>query len=221
MRNKVRALVVIGVAAVLCCALPAFSQNTDITFTGQTYGDNWNGVGTGQYGAIINGTTTTMVCDDYNHEITSGESWTANGVNVATLTSVAGLQYAGIGINGYTEVAYLVNQMFGNPSSAIQSELSQAIWYITTGGTLSITSGAMTYVTAAINFLNGGGTLSEFANLWLYTPTDQSQTGPQEMWGLVAVPEGGTAALYLLLAGLACFGAVVIRSRRLATAGIA
>jgi hypothetical protein len=32
--------------------------------------------------------------------------------------------------------------------------------------------------------------------------------------GCVAVPEGGTTLMYLLLAGLACFGAVALRSRR-------
>lgn len=30
----------------------------------------------------------------------------------------------------------------------------------------------------------------------------------------VAAPEGGSAALYLLLAGMACFGAMVARSRQ-------
>jgi hypothetical protein len=33
------------------------------------------------------------------------------------------------------------------------------------------------------------------------------------------VPEGGAAAMYLLLAGLSCFGAVVLRSRRHKNAG--
>jgi hypothetical protein len=32
------------------------------------------------------------------------------------------------------------------------------------------------------------------------------------------VPEGGAAAMYLLLAGLSCFGALVLRSRRQARA---
>jgi hypothetical protein len=32
--------------------------------------------------------------------------------------------------------------------------------------------------------------------------------------GCVAVPEGGTTFMYLLLAGLACFGAAALRSRR-------
>jgi hypothetical protein len=36
--------------------------------------------------------------------------------------------------------------------------------------------------------------------------------------GCVAVPEGGTTLMYLLLAGLACFGAAALRSRRQAEA---
>ena len=53
--------------------------------------------------------------------------------------------------------------------------------------------------------------LSSFGNLWLYVPTPLS--GSQEMWGNVAVAEGGTAFLYLLLAGLSCFGAMFLRRR--------
>lgn len=42
---------------------------------------------------------------------------------------------------------------------------------------------------------------------------------PQEMWSLASVPEGGMALGYLLLAGLCCFGAVFMRSRRKISAG--
>jgi hypothetical protein len=220
MKNRVLGLVGITLVALLCFALPAFGQD-NIYFNGSYSGDVYSGgpdgsVGTGFYGGSINGTNTVFVCDDYGHDISAGETWKANGVNAASLTSTTGLQFASIGLGGYTELAYLVNQMFTtSPNSANQSAISQAIWYITGGVKWAqISSSAQSFYTAAAAFLSGGGTLSEFANLWIYTPIPGTQSGDlgtaQEVWG---VPEGGAALLYLLLAGASCFGAMFLRSR--------
>jgi hypothetical protein len=62
---------------------------------------------------------------------------------------------------------------------------------------------------------NGKGiNLSEFANLYIFTPTSWTGGRPQEMWSEVSVPEGGATLAYVFMAGLACFGAMVLRSRR-------
>jgi hypothetical protein len=222
--NRVRGLAGIIFAALLCFALPAFGQNTNITFTGGTHGDNWCGgpdgcVGTGLYDGVINGTTTQMVCDDYTHHIQTNQNWTANGIDVASLTSTSGLQFASIGLFGYTELAYLVNQMFtASPNSTTQMLLSEAIWYTSGGVTLaSLDPGAVTLFNQALAFANahsGTSGLQLFSNLWLYTPNPGGPSGPQEMWGLVPVSEGGTALMYLLLAGVSCFGATFFRSHR-------
>jgi hypothetical protein len=68
----------------------------------------------------------------------------------------------------------------------------------------------------------------DFANLAVYTPLNSLGNGwcdspgscqSQEFFGLV--PEGGTAALYLLLSGLTCLGAAFYSRRQTATGGLA
>lgn len=240
MKNRVRSLAGIIFAALLCFALPALSQNTNMYFNGGYQGDAYCGgsegcVATGFYDGTINGVQVGpgqpggpgMICDDYNHNIYAGESWTANGINAATLNvnNIGQTEFGSFlgggtaALQGYTELAYLVNQMFtiGPGNSAAQSALSQAIWFITSGGSSTANQGgvltglALTYYNMAVAFLTGGGNLSDFANLWIYTPSPND--GPQEMWSLVAVAEGGTALMYLLLAGASCFGAMFFRSR--------
>jgi len=77
----------------------------------------------------------------------------------------------------------------------------------------------------AADYGNGNGA---FNNLVLYIPFNKSLTGPcnspgncdsQEFFGMV--PEGGSAALYLLLAGVSCLGAMVYSRRQTARANMA
>jgi len=227
----------VGLLFVVCSA---FGQNTNMYFNGGTQGDVYCGgsegcVYTGFYDGSINGVNVPsqtggqgMVCDDYADTVYAGEHWTANGIQASTLNaSNIGQTLFGAGVGGvggiqiYTELAYLVNQMFTTaPTTAQLSAYSQALWYITGGLTLSQIGGtsgqAYQYYLAALSFFNKGGSLSQFANLWLYTPNPRGPNEAQEMWGLVAVPEGGAAIAYLLLAGASCLGAIFLRQTRLA-----
>ena len=129
------------------------------------------------------GSTPGMICDDYNHNIVAGQSWQANGVSAASLltTGTGAMQFAGIGIAGYTELAYVVNQMFGTSNSTQQSVFSQVIWAITGGVKFSqLSSAAQTLYTWVTT--HSLPSLSTYTNLYIYTPTDQSPNGPQEMW---------------------------------------
>jgi hypothetical protein len=233
----------LGVTALgfLSFACSAFGQNTNMYFNGGTQGDVYCGgsegcVYTGYYDGSINGVNVGpsqpggpgMICDDYQDNISSGEQWTANGIQASTLNAsnigqtLFGAGVAGVsGIQIYTELAYLVNQMFTTtPTTAQLSAYSQALWYITGGVTLAQIGGttgqAYQDYLAALSFFKNGGSLSQFANLWLYTPNPRGPNEAQEMWGLVAVPEGGAALMYLLLAGASCFGAILLRQRGLA-----
>lgn len=187
-------------------------------------------VGAGLYGGTINGVTVGagqavpgMICDDYFDNITSGQTWTATGVNVSSLNSsnIASLTLFGgtIGVAGYSEVAYLANQMLTSTglTSAQQGAISEAIWFITSGGKSgALGATALSYLNAALAAYKAGTiSLSQFANLYVYTPNPKGVVGePQEMWSLVSVPEGGAALGYLSLAGLCCFGAMFLRSKR-------
>ncbi|MFZ0760885.1 MAG: hypothetical protein WAM69_13130 [Candidatus Sulfotelmatobacter sp.] len=221
------------VAAAMLFAVPsALGQNTNMYFNGGYQGANWTygseTVGTGFYDGSINGVQVGagqsggpgMICDDFNDNVYAGESWTASAINAASLTSSNLSQTlfgTAIGLQGYTELAYLVNQMFTtNPNSATQAAFSEAIWALTGGvSTSKLVGQALTFYNAAISMYTSGKiSLTQFANLWIYTPNPRGPGEAQEMWSAVAVPEGGAALAYLLLAAFACCGAMVLRSRR-------
>jgi hypothetical protein len=164
-----------------------------------------------------------MICDDYFDNITAGQTWNANGVNAAGLNSsnIGSLTLFGatIGVAGYTEVAYLANLMLTSAglTPTQQGAISEAIWFITSGGKSGalVSSTALGYLNAALtNYAAGKISLSQFANLFVYLPNPLGKGQPQEMWSMVSVPEGGAALGYLSLAGLCCFGAIFLRSRR-------
>jgi hypothetical protein len=220
-RAKILAGIAIGV--MLCLALPAMGQNSSLSFNGGYQGDVWCGgsegcVATGLYDGTINGQQVGpggagglgMICDDYNHNIFTGESWTANGINASSLngSNINSTQFGShIGLSGYTELAYVVNLMFTtNASSSQQAIYSQVIWALTGGvGSGQLTSAALTLYNWVIANAGSIPSLSTYVNLMLYTPTDQSASGPQEMWGqALQAAEGGAALLYGLLAGIVC-----------------
>lgn len=214
-------------AAVVLLVPSVFAQNTSMYFNGNYQGSNWTygseTVGTGFYDGSINNVQVGpgqpggpgMVCDDFKDNVYPNESWTANGMSVASLNSSnigQTLFGATIGLSGYAEVAFLMNQMFTtNPNSALQAAYSEAIWALTGGvNPAALTGQALTDYNLAKT--EGGLSLSQFANLFIYTPNPLGPHQAQEMWG--SVPEGGASLAYLLLAGLACVGAMVLRSRR-------
>lgn len=223
MKNRARILAGVIFGVLLCFALPALGQNSNLYFNGGYQGAVWCGgsegcVATGYYDGTINGQQVGpggsgglgMICDDYNHNIYAGESWTANGINVANLnaTNINGTQFGStIGLTGYTELAYVVNLMFTtNPNSNQQSVYSQVIWALTGGVTTGqLSSAALSLYNWVVANAGSLPSLSTYLNLMLYTPTDQSTNGPQEMWGQCQVAEGGAALLYALLAGAVCF----------------
>jgi hypothetical protein len=226
-------LLTIG-AAVLLSVSFAFGQNTTVQFTGATYGNNWNGFGTGFYSGTFNGVAAVpgMICDDYYDHISSGDTWTANGVQVSTLNAgnIGNTLFGadnGFGVAGYQQLAYLTNYMFssGVGNGALQSSISQALWYLTSNAVMGAGSGiALSSLDAQAQSLisyvqtHTLPSLSTYTNLWLYTaapPTTESQ----EMWG--HVPEGGAALTYLLLAGVICLGAMFYSRRQTSMSGLA
>lgn len=230
-------------------ALPAFAQTTtQMYFDGGYQGNVWSGgpegaVGTGFYDGSINGVqvgpgkaSPGMICDDYYDNVSPGQHWTATAYQVSTLNasnigntlfgSASGWMttFHITGVQGYSALAFLANQMFllGVGNSGLQSSISQALWYITSaaiGHGFSINGldlQARVLVTAALAASNIP--LSAYSNLMLYTQPF-NPTGVQEMWGLVmTVPEGGSALMYLVLTGLTCAGCFWQSRRRQASA---
>ena len=153
-------LLAVGVAFLFSIS-SAFAQvcNVPMYFNGGHQGNDWNngpegGVATGFYDGSINNvnvgpgqSSPGMICDDYYDNITAGEHWTATGYQVSASSTnpttinntlfgsaMGWLTVFGIsGLQGYAALAYLANDMFtngvGNP--ALQSSISQALWYLT------------------------------------------------------------------------------------------
>jgi len=219
----------------LSFALPAFSQQSVTVNLNNINGDPIVTVGgetvyAGVYGGTSNlsGSNAGIICDDFKDNVTVGQSWTATAFQVSTLGSATNplnnllfgsntLGYANVGIAGYAAMAYLAELSFqsaGNPT--LQGEISEAIWSITDPGLLGTGPGtaANSLVQQAESYAaSTGDSLSQYANLVIYTPTSPfGPTGrPQEMWS--TVPEGGAASIFLLLAGASCFGAMFFKYR--------
>lgn len=216
-------------------------ENTSVQALG-AYAGYYSGTVTAN--GVTTASTPGFICDDYNNEIfLPSESWQATATSFASLaTSPAALSSAlfgsTIGIDGYAAIAYLSNLMASTPASG-QADISAAIWYIGSlgSGALSLAdldAAAQNYVTSLLGATGEFGAVGsstaaaiaelENSSLWLYTPTGQDITPagdpfPQEFVGDVAVapmavPEGGAPWLYLLLAALACCGAVALRRER-------
>lgn len=233
MKVRFAALAVTGLVA-FCVALPAFGQSDGSTFSvnftstdnsivvGDGYSDPYNGTVT--YSGSTFNAGNTIICDDYNHNIVNGESWTATGMQASTLTAanIDDVRFgSAIGVTGYAEVADLVSQMLSTGNKQQQADISSAIWWITSGGAKSgstysfngvtLDANAVALLTAVLNTSSSTllAALAQDTNLWILTPTagqGGANGSPQEMW--MTTPEGGAALLYLLLAAGCCFGAM-------------
>ena len=246
MRIRFGVLATIVAAALICSGLSASGQS--ITFL------NYSAEG-GTYPGIVNGQTTTILCDDDTDNVIDNETWNVTALQASTLTAsnigqtlfggriikAGGSTPADIAASDaaaltlYTQVAYLANALLtssNQPStfnafqdlytigtnSVAANDISYAIWALTSGiGTGYSANTALVYNYVTTNTLP---LLSTYTNLWIYTPNPPSGytqnsfgSEPQEMWGTLNAPEGGASLLYLLLAGAACFGAMVFSSR--------
>jgi hypothetical protein len=214
----------------------------DFTGGYSTTFDNSDGdFGAGVYTAKINGGSSPgIICDDFKDEVTSGEKWNAKAYEASSLASInpaTGQPYVDstlfgktVGLSGYAEVAVLVSMMFGNTPNSYggitgitQSELASAIWDITTPGGISGLDLKARALVAVVELTFSGNTslatkyLATLTNLWILTPDPLTGVGsgePQEMWteGL-SMAEGGTTLMFLLLAGVTCFGAMFLKYR--------
>jgi len=207
-----------GVAVLaLCCFAPCAIADSTLTMTGA--GNNvMDNVYVGPYYATVNGVKNTpVICDDFADESDIGHSWNFTANTFSTLGSALW----GNQTNNYDAAAWLTLQMLSlnsNPSNATQvGYLSFAIWSLFDHSALNgLNSTELAGVNAwlskvPLNLLPG-----EFANFVLLTPQGCT-AGPGSCPGqefFMLAPEGGSTAMYLLLAGLSCFGALLFRCRR-------
>jgi len=185
---------------ILAFAGSAFADTVNMSFTGPG-GNNSGGVYTYPYNFVVTpGGTTALICDAFDNDVISGETWTAT---VNSLTGGNGL-FAGQAnsLNNY-RAAGLIFQ--GIVNGTIGANVGNwAIW-----GLFSPTATSNTYYISS-----GAGALaaywqgqaantpdSAFSNLVLYTPIAGTQSWgglPQEYIGL-KVPEPAEIVMMLLM----------------------
>ncbi len=218
MRIKAVGLTAIAGSVLLFFGLPAFADEVSVEFTGgysTTFANSSGDFGAGIYTATINGATSPgIVCDDFSDEITTDETWNAQVYQASSLASgnIGSTLFGGtIGLTGYAEIATLVSMMFGNTPNSYdgltgitQSELSSAIWDITTpGGISGLDSKAQALVAAVDLTFNGNPSqattyLATLTDLLILTPDPLTGVGsgePQEMWTVTSTPEPSSLPL--------------------------
>jgi hypothetical protein len=188
-----------------------------------------NGVYVGAYSATVNGQSAQIICDDWADNTYLNESWTANVTNFSNLGSSKTPMWGKSASTLYADAAWLATQMFvpANQNTNTQGYLAYALWSLFNPSALNgLSSSQLAGVNSWLGKIPGGLTPSQFANFFIYTPDlTKSITcsggpcptaPPQEFLGFT-VPEGGAAALYLLMAAFSCFGTIVVRHRQQAS----
>ena len=204
------------VAIALLCFVPgAFATSGSLTLTGA--GTNVMGnVYVGPYYATVNGVANTpVICDDFSDDSVVGHSWNFNTNNFSTLGSALW----GNQLQNYEAAAWLTVQMLSlnsNPANSTQvGYISFAIWSLFNKGALAgLNSTQLAGVNLWLSKVPGNLTAGMFSNFVILTPQGCTPgTCPGQEF-LEVMPEGGSTALYMLVAGLMCFGAMVFRNRR-------
>ncbi len=227
-------------ALLLCCASSAFAGSTQFaleTTTGQLYGEYTSPYGTDTAGGVIcdDFIDTAYIGQEYTYNQQSANSIIAgtsqgiwgSGMEYAEAAYLALQVYSSTGLTQelynwalwslFDPTAALGTLNGNHISSSDCDTLFGSGAY--SGGTCSYGTGGM--IGAAIangwaDYLAGA-----FSNLVVYTPltnggqewcNSPGSCQSQEFFGLV--PEGGTAFLYLLLAGFTCFGAMFYSRRQ-------
>jgi hypothetical protein len=214
----------------LCFAPCALGQQVNINLT-SAGNDVMNGVYVGPYNATVNGTSTQIICDDFVDDSYVGESWTANVTTLANLNGTKWGSMAGA-TTLYDEAAWLATQMLSPTYSGNATQvgyLAYALWAVFQPSAVQSWLGANSATWLAVqNWLSSAAaqqfTPGEYANFFLYTPnlnysiTCNGQpcptAPPQEFFGFISAPDGGSTLLYLLVTMLVSLGAIWLRSQQ-------
>lgn len=115
------------------------------------------------------------MCDDYYHDGTPGDVWSAFLTNLGT-GSLQTVRFASSGLPAYEEAAWLLQQTYVTPSSQ-WPDMNYAVWHIF-NPTVPINSNAQNWIDLAIANYAGGN----YSNIYVATPIQihAPPTGEQE-----------------------------------------
>jgi len=200
----------LAVVALLALTTAATAGTVTITFNNAT-GVAYGGVYVGLYQGTVNGgpAITDFICDDFDHDISNGNYWTA-AVGSTNPVSGATVRFGPNDITNpdlisqgkplvttvqedYNMLTYLAEQIFADPNNknGDWGYLSWAIWSINSDAWNSpnYTTQVQTFVADAFDHKDDNN-----GNLIVYTPID-GQPG-QEFFGQDPVPEPASVVLF-------------------------
>lgn len=237
MRNGSRILWCAALAGFLCCVPGALGQTQQMTLNDPPSNNVLDGIYVGSYSANVTGGGTVQVtCDDFRDESDyNTTNYTVNSFSSLGSTLWGTVMGVATATPLYEQAAWLTLQML-HLTGATQGYYSYAIWAIFQPN--QVANWLTSYGdSTACNTVFGSGswgakgcaagagglvalaksqtfTAGEFANILILTPNGCTPSSCPEQEFFEVVAEGGSAALYLLLAGSACFAAMFFRSRQ-------
>jgi hypothetical protein len=147
-------------SAVLLIGCSAFGATETLQLVSAGAGNVMGGVYTSPYGISISGngptTTTLLICDDFQTDISLGETWTATETTLTQITaaSVAGLKFGSLSnaVQDYATAAVLAAELMSLPNQTgnnaiIAGEYSYALWAIFDPALLSLPQNSNGYNT--------------------------------------------------------------------------
>ena len=244
MIQRALGILCVVVVVIILLPIAALSQSVTLQINNPPSNNVLDGIYVGSYTAtnVATGGTVQITCDDFRDDSDSKvTTYTTNTFSSLGSTLWGASLSAKTATTLYDEAAWLTLTML-NQTGKQQGYYSYAIWAVfasgdvakwltsyqdsaacnavfgagswvggTAGkGTCNVGTGGLIGLAASQTFTSG-----EFANVLILTPTCSGGPGtcPEQEF-LEVVPEGGSAAVYLLLAGLVSLGAVFFGSRR-------